>query len=318
MLEEPKIDLERPVARQFTVRVSYGVRETERGEGPKGSAILAPFLGRKRAERAGRRRSQAVARQLTIRDVDGVLSRTLDRVRYNPSWTFVCRDPCGKDFVRTSPFAKGSQMKSVRAILLFLALLSSTSALAQSYPSSPVPESNARRHKGFFLRLDGGIGYAGSSASQGGTSASISGASSQFGIAVGGAVAENVILAGDVWGGVLFSPSVTVNRVTGTRSSSASLVGFGPHFTYYFMPANVYLSLTPSLTIISLTYDGTSANTKAGFGSKIALGKEWWVGDHWGLGVAGQFMFSFNVDEGTNPPTWSTFAGGVAFSATLN
>ena len=193
-----------------------------------------------------------------------------------------------------------------------------TAAPAQSPSSTPVPQSTARRHKGFFLRMDGGVGYAGSSASQLGYTASLSGASSQFGVAIGGAVAENVILAGDIWGGVIYSPSVTVNGVTRTRSSSASLVGFGPHFTYYFMPANVYLSLTPSLTIVSLTYDGTSANTKAGFGSKIALGKEWWVGDHWGLGVAGQFMFSFNVDEGTNPPTWSSFAGGVAFSATLN
>ena len=127
-----------------------------------------------------------------------------------------------------------------------------------------------------------------------------------------------MILAGEVWGGVLFSPAVKVNGVTGTGSSSSSVVGFGPHFTYYFMPSNVYLSITPALTIVSLTYDGVSANTQAGFGSKFALGKEWWLGDHWGLGVAAQFLMSFNVDEGTNPPTWSTFGGGVSFSATYN
>ncbi len=191
-------------------------------------------------------------------------------------------------------------------------------APAQVPQVTPVPESNAHRHKGFFLRMDGGFGYAGSSASQGGISASISGASSQFGIAIGGAVAENVIVAGDFWGGVMLSPSVTRNGVTGTLSSSASLIGFGPNFTYYFMPANVYLSLTPGVTVVSLTYNGTSANTKAGFGGKIALGKEWWVGSHWGLGLAGQFLFSLNVDEGINPPTWSTFGGGIAFSATYN
>ncbi|MGA8890655.1 MAG: hypothetical protein WB493_03735 [Anaeromyxobacteraceae bacterium] len=209
-------------------------------------------------------------------------------------------------------------MKLAGLFLVVGALAPCTAALAQSTQAPVAQESTARRHKGFFLRLDGGIGYAGSSTSQGGVNASITGASSQFGVAVGGAVAENVILAGDIWGGVLFAPKVTVGGITGTRSSSASLVGFGPHLSYYFMPANIYLSLTPAITIVSLTYDGSSANTKAGFGSKIALGKEWWVGDHWGLGVAGQFMFSINVDEGTNPPTWSTFAGGVAFSATLN
>jgi hypothetical protein len=193
-----------------------------------------------------------------------------------------------------------------------------TSAPAQTPVPPPVPESTARRHKGFFLRLDGGFGYGSSSATQAGWSASISGASSQFGVAVGGAVAENVILAGDVWGGVLFSPSVTINGRTGTLSASASLVGFGPQFTYYFMPPNVYLSLTPAITVVSLTYNGSSANTKAGFGTKIAVGKEWWVGAQWGLGIAGQFLMSFNVDEGTTPPTWSTFGGGVSFSATYN
>ena len=191
-------------------------------------------------------------------------------------------------------------------------------APAKAPAPAPPPESKARRHKGFFLRLDGGIGYASSSASVTGYSASISGASSQFGLAIGGGVVENVLAGGEVWGGVMFSPTVQVNGRTGTGSASAALIGFGPHISFYFMPANVYLALTPSVTVVSLTANGTSASTKAGFGAKIGLGKEWWVGDRWGLGLAAQFLMSFNVDTGTNPPTWATFGGGLSFTTTFN
>ena len=99
---------------------------------------------------------------------------------------------------------------------------------------------------------------------------------------------------------------------------SLSLVGVGLNLTYYFMPANIYVSLSPSITTLNLTASGVTGSTENGFGMKIALGKEWWVGNHWGIGVAGQFFFASNKDKGTNPPTWSSTAGGIAFSATYN
>ena len=55
-----------------------------------------------------------------------------------------------------------------------------------------------------------------------------------------------------------------------------------------------------------------------GFGAKLAVGKEWWVSDHWGLGLAAEAVLAITPDSGTNPPTWTTFGGGLTFSATYN
>ena len=107
----------------------------------------------------------------------------------------------------------------------------------------------------------------------------------------------------------------------GVGGTGYGLGGMGLNVTYYFMPVNVYLSASPSLTFqSSMTRFGgtTSVSSRAGFGAKLSVGKEWWVGDHWGLGVAGQFFTSWNGASGSGMGTWSTVAGGVAFSATYN
>jgi hypothetical protein len=46
--------------------------------------------------------------------------------------------------------------------------------------------------------------------------------------------------------------------------------------------------------------------------------REWWVGDHWGLGVAAQGLLAINREQGASAPTWSTVSGGSLFSATYN
>ena len=52
-------------------------------------------------------------------------------------------------------------------------------------------------------------------------------------------------------------------------------------------------------------------------GTRVALGKEWWVAPHWGIGLQSWFAFSFNR-EGAGLPTWKTYTGGLSFSATIN
>ena len=208
----------------------------------------------------------------------------------------------------------------MRGIFL-VAALSLVPALsrAQTDHPAPPPESTVHRHLGFFLRLDGGVGYLGSSTSLAGIDASMFGVAIPFGIAIGGAVTENFILAGDLWGIAAVTPSFKLaGQTTAVRNSSFGLSGIGLNLTYYFMPTNIYVSATPSLVGLSLDASGTDHDSQAGFGAKLGVGKEWWVGDHWGIGVAAQFFFGINQDAGTNPPTWTTFGGGLAFSATYN
>ncbi len=187
-------------------------------------------------------------------------------------------------------------------------------------PPAPAPQpyySTVHRHLGFALRLDGGLGYTNSSESVYGME--MKGGSGTFGLVVGGALAENLILGADIWGTSAPSPTITVGSSSfSTTDVSFGLTGIGVNVTYYFMPANVYVSLSPSIASLSLTSGGVSASTKNGFGMKMAVGKEWWAGDHWGLGAAAQFFFASNEDQGTNPSTFSTNAFAIAFSATYN
>ena len=184
-------------------------------------------------------------------------------------------------------------------------------------------DPTAFRHVGFFLRFDLGLGYLGSSTSASATGLnfdSARGVAGELGLAVGGALRENLILAGHFWGAAAASPTLT-QRGTSIPTGgdfALSLFGIGPSIDYYFMPQNVYVSVTPSLTWVSFSDFSDRFDTAAGFGTRMALGKEWWVTGHMGMGLAGWFAFSFNQETGGFGPTWKTFAGGLTFSATFD
>jgi hypothetical protein len=186
-----------------------------------------------------------------------------------------------------------------------------------SYPA--LADDTINRHKGFFLRLDAEGGYISSSASQSGTSASIQGGGGGIGISIGGALAENWILFGHIYDAIAINPQISFGSQTAsTNNTSAGTVGYGIGVSYYFMPSNLYVSGTLAVTVLSSSSNGQDSSTNPGPGGRIAIGKEWWVSDHWGLGVAGQLSFALNQDKGSNPPTWSTVAPTIAFSATFN
>jgi hypothetical protein len=86
--------------------------------------------------------------------------------------------------------------------------------------------------------------------------------------------------------------------------------------TYYFMPVNLYLS--GSAGFGSLEFDGNiSGETDMGLALDLTVGKEWWVGDNWGLGVAGGFGYHSLPEEGLDE-NWSGTSFVVRFTATLN
>ncbi|MFL5401077.1 MAG: hypothetical protein ACJ79P_24505 [Myxococcales bacterium] len=185
-------------------------------------------------------------------------------------------------------------------------------------PVAPVFSSTANRHLGGFVRPDLGLGYFSESASQNGVDASITGAAGSFGIAVGGAVAENHILAFHFWDVVATSPSVSAGNVSVSNAdATVTLIAFGPEYTAYSRE-NLYFSISPALTRATISSNGSSADTNWGFGLRTGVGKEWWVSDHWGLGVAGHLSLSMNEDTGNNPPTWTGWSATIAFSATYN
>ncbi len=197
---------------------------------------------------------------------------------------------------------------------------------AQATSAQPHEASSAYRHRGFFLRPDIGFGYLTASASDLGTDYTISGAAGYLGFAIGGSVADGVILAGHLWGMSATSPTITANGQGGSVSDTyLGFAAIGPEFDYYLMPANFFLGATLALSRVTLqtggrlTSGGTNYSTQVGVAGQLAVGKEWWVSDSWGLGLKGEVTITANKDHSSsNSPTWLGFAFAIGFSATYN
>jgi hypothetical protein len=173
------------------------------------------------------------------------------------------------------------------------------------------------------MRFGFGMGYMDSSAKANETFFifdSSHGFALDFNFAIGGAVKENLILAGEFWSTWLPSPDLSLRGVSVPRGSGFwnATYGLGPSFTWFLMPTNVFFSVTPSVTWTSFSDYYSTYTTNAGFGTHAMIGKEWWVAPHWGLGVSGWFVFSTNKEGGGANATWWTYAGGLGFTTTFN
>jgi hypothetical protein len=175
------------------------------------------------------------------------------------------------------------------------------------------------RHRGLFLRMHLGGGYLNSSVRSGGTDLKVNGGAGSFSVALGGAVGQNLHLYGELADSIAGSPNYTRNGSSGTLTNTTySLLAMGPGVNYYFMPVNVYLSGSLLLSRVNVSSSSGNGNSDWGLAGKFQLGKEWWVSDTWGLGVAGMLLASGNGVGGGSPGTFSTWSGAVLFSATYN
>jgi hypothetical protein len=161
-------------------------------------------------------------------------------------------------------------------------------------------------HEGFFLRLQ--LGPGGSSVSRKGDS--WSGMGLGMGLAIGGSPVENLALHLDLQTTWLFSPDRNVNGI-GMQS-----LGIGA--TYYIMPADIFLSGAVGIGWLAFEDDaGQSKDTSAGIALDALVGKEWWVGSDWGIGVAAQLLY-MHVKDYTDDEPMNAFAVNVLFTATYN
>ena len=186
-------------------------------------------------------------------------------------------------------------------------------------PRAGMGASGYHTHDGFFMRLS--IGGGGASASKSGEK--YSGGSFAFAAAFGGAITPHLILYGEVLGHSVHEPKHKVTGIPDTTEYGLdmSVAGVGPGVAYFFMPLNLYLSGTLLFQQVTLSdsYDSNRsvAKTDVGVAASFMVGKDWWVSDNWGLGVAAQVLLGIAKDRYTNA-NWSTAAAAVMFTATYN
>ena len=170
---------------------------------------------------------------------------------------------------------------------------------------------------GFFLRLSTGIGGAETEFSDPSFPAKFSGVSSDANIAVGACIFNNFALHATLFGFTMPEPKYELGGLEGPFNGNVSVFSFGAGFTYYLMPANIYLSGSAGMGSLELEIGAGAIESDPGPAFDLTLGKEWWVGGSWGLGVAGTFGYH-SIKESDFEYGWSGINLGVRFSATLN
>jgi len=188
-------------------------------------------------------------------------------------------------------FAPGLDLPSTpqRAVL---ADIPASDESASAEPSDPreAPEaatSGKHAHDGFYLGLRLGPAFS-SVGSEGAETVELSGAGTSFDLAIGGAVAANLIVAAEFGATTVSDPTLSVAGEESTADGySMTSSGFGAGVSYYIMPYNMYVGAAAYLISASVeSDDGVAlAESDAGFGAALRVGKEFWVSDNWGLGV---------------------------------
>lgn len=187
-------------------------------------------------------------------------------------------------------------------------------------PVAYAPPPPANVHDGFYMRLHIGPGFM--SLSSDGDKWTASGAS--FGVALGGIVAPNLAVFGTLFILETADPDQTSGGVSqGTQNGiTIGLGGLGGGVAYYFEPLNLYLS--GAIAGVSFQMKDSNnvlpdRNSKTGFGFQGMVGKEWWVTQDWGLGVAAELIAaSIKDDPAVSTASYSATTFALLFSATYN
>lgn len=205
-------------------------------------------------------------------------------------------------------------------------VLTVVSVLGLAAPASARPLGPRGHHDdGFFMRLAGGVGF-GSATLKQDSDTGFSGAAGQVSLAFGGMLTRNFALHAELAGLNMFEPSVTVDGVDqgNAQNTSTSLASVGLGVTGYIMPLNLYVSgsvgagvgtVKSHVSFLGGTFT-VKEDTDPGITFDVLVGKEWFVGPRWGLGVALHALFaSLPTDDGE---ALRVFGLGVLFSATMN
>ncbi|MCE9672217.1 hypothetical protein LY474_30870 [Myxococcus stipitatus] len=176
-------------------------------------------------------------------------------------------------------------------------------------------------HDGFYLRGQFGLGYTRAEAAD--VDLAIKGISGSLDLEVGYAVFTNFIIYGKLFGSSVTNPDLEIDgdTIEGEAGDdvSSNYMGIGAGVTYYFMPANFYITGALVVNELSITEDGDNvAETDAGVGIHLGIGKEWWVSDNWGIGIGAEVALGRIRSDSNDGDDWNVAHFGLLFTATYN
>jgi len=155
------------------------------------------------------------------------------------------------------------------------------------------PPPGHHTHDGFYMRLTTGLGYLNAKYKYLEQDTTISGTALAATFAFGGAVANNLVLYGELLMTMAIDPKSEAGGVSKTLTDqNVNLMGIGPGVAYYLEPSNIHFSGTLAFSQVTQSNSSSSNSnnsvdlTEMGLGLSLMFGKEWWVSHDWGLGGA--------------------------------
>jgi len=183
-------------------------------------------------------------------------------------------------------------------------------------PVCPPALPPGQTHDGAYLRLQAGGGYMTARRNND----KWSGDAITLGAAIGATLVPNLALFGTVLVHQVRGPkadsygfSTTVNGVFQSES-------FGAGMAYYIETANVYAAAAVLATSVEVmdAGGGNQGSANRGPAFEVMLGKEWWVGREWGLGLAADVTGASMSDTNDHSVRWNSYTYSLLFSATYN
>lgn len=158
--------------------------------------------------------------------------------------------------------------------------------------------TSTEEHSGFYLGMQIPIGLL--SVSEDGGDTVLDGTGPGFNLLIGGTPLPNLVLYGELSVVRAVNPDFESGGNSQTLDDAVmNLVQFGPGIVYYFMPSNIYVGGSVLLSRTTLEYDGEMfAESEMGIGVALRVGKEFWVGKDWGLGIGLESRVARMSDKG--------------------
>lgn len=201
-----------------------------------------------------------------------------------------------------------------RTHVLLIAFLTALPAAPTAFAGEP------EIHDGFYGRFQVGLGYT----RQTSEPLTIQGEGALLALAAGAMVTEQLGFYGEIFESNTSSPSFHPNGAFRDDDAdlSSSVYGIGAGVVYYFLPSNLYTSLTVGVVRSGIyermqrDEDRQTFRTSYGIGSSLSFGKEWWLDTEFALGGAAVLQLSRIADQ--DDTTWHDGTFGLVMSATYN
>jgi tetratricopeptide (TPR) repeat protein len=192
-------------------------------------------------------------------------------------------------------------------------------------------------HEGFFFRAMLGFGFGLASVGieladtpmgepyRGTLSAT--GTSTSLQLAAGWAFFENLVFQVEFFGTTMLAGDISASGNPGpvVRDALASVKtkynAFGALLgaTYYFMPIDIFVSASAGLGFATLDRPMQPSDDRLGLAVAASGGKEWWIGEEWGLGLALSYYLTITGQAGgANTRTLVGHALGIFITVSYN